>query len=237
MRQAARGPVDPSVARLRLGWWQEELGRLARGEARHPVTQALARALPGLVDEFTSLNRMLDAAALELARTPFADLAALGNYARSSLSPLYRLAALAASAPARDATALAAAEVLGGGVRLAEIVAGVRRDALDARFFLPLSELAHEEARALIEGRAAPRIETALRGAHQLASSWLTEARQLYGRVAPDPASAVALEWHAAVLEDVDRRGFATGFGPGSPGPLRGLWLAWRAARAAARRV
>jgi phytoene synthase len=234
VRQAVREALDPGVARLRLGWWQEELARLVRGEARHPVTQALARALPGLADEFPCLNRLLDAAALELARAPFADFAALGDYARSSLSPVYRLAALAARAPARNATALAAAEVLGGGVRLAEIVAEVRRDALDARFFLPLAGLGHEEARALVDGQVAPRIETALRGAHQLARSWLAEARQLYGRVPPDPASAVALDWHTAVLDDLERRGFAASAGPG---PLRGLWLAWRAARAATRRT
>ena len=37
--------VDESVARAKLGWWAEELERMARDEARHPVTRALAAPL------------------------------------------------------------------------------------------------------------------------------------------------------------------------------------------------
>ncbi|HUO82295.1 MAG TPA: squalene/phytoene synthase family protein, partial [Gammaproteobacteria bacterium] len=201
IRQAVRPQLEPAVARMRLGWWQEELVRLMRGQARHPVTQALARAGPGLADEFFCLNGLLDAAAQELARTAFADLDALGAYARASTSPVYRLAALAARMPARDPAALAAADVLGGGVRLAEIVRDVQVDALDERLFLPLSALEHDEACALVDGHAAPRMERALRDTHALAKSWLADARHLYQAVPPDPASAVALEWHSAALE------------------------------------
>jgi len=52
---------DHQVAHLRLAWWQEEVDRAARGEARHPYTRALqhtALELPGL----------LSAAQLQLAR-------------------------------------------------------------------------------------------------------------------------------------------------------------------------
>ncbi len=35
---------DPGVARLKLGWWAEELDRLYRAEPRHPVTKALLAA-------------------------------------------------------------------------------------------------------------------------------------------------------------------------------------------------
>lgn len=34
---------DPGVARMKLGWWVEEVGRMIRGQARHPVTLELAR--------------------------------------------------------------------------------------------------------------------------------------------------------------------------------------------------
>ena len=38
---AARDGQDPGVARLKLQWWREELQRLAEGQPRHPITQAL----------------------------------------------------------------------------------------------------------------------------------------------------------------------------------------------------
>lgn len=34
---------DPGVAHIKFAWWQEELQRLANGQPRHPVTQALAK--------------------------------------------------------------------------------------------------------------------------------------------------------------------------------------------------
>lgn len=33
---------DPGVAHIKFAWWQEELQRLANGQPRHPVTQAMA---------------------------------------------------------------------------------------------------------------------------------------------------------------------------------------------------
>lgn len=36
---------DPGVARIKLAWWEEELGRAASAEARHPVGQALSRLI------------------------------------------------------------------------------------------------------------------------------------------------------------------------------------------------
>lgn len=50
---------DAGVARLKRAWWGEEIGRLASGEARHPVTLALSPARPTLV---RSLGRYLAAA-------------------------------------------------------------------------------------------------------------------------------------------------------------------------------
>lgn len=36
---------DPGVARIKLGWWQEEIERLFNNEARHPVTRQMQECL------------------------------------------------------------------------------------------------------------------------------------------------------------------------------------------------
>lgn len=41
------GCSDPGLARIKLAWWREELGRLAEGRSRHPLTQALQQASGG----------------------------------------------------------------------------------------------------------------------------------------------------------------------------------------------
>ena len=37
--------TDTNVARIKLQWWREEIGRLFAGTSRHPVGQALATAI------------------------------------------------------------------------------------------------------------------------------------------------------------------------------------------------
>ena len=46
IREIARAPTDPGVARLKLDWWRSELARLATGEdgLRHPLMMALHAA-------------------------------------------------------------------------------------------------------------------------------------------------------------------------------------------------
>lgn len=43
---ASRQSREPAVVSVRLEWWREELGRLAAGEARHPLTRGLQALLP-----------------------------------------------------------------------------------------------------------------------------------------------------------------------------------------------
>lgn len=41
LQEGVLSASDPGVSRIKLEWWRDELARLERGEARHPVTQAL----------------------------------------------------------------------------------------------------------------------------------------------------------------------------------------------------
>ncbi len=52
---------DRGVAHLKLAWWREELGRYVAGEARHPLTIALATGISDTDQLSAALERFLDA--------------------------------------------------------------------------------------------------------------------------------------------------------------------------------
>lgn len=51
---------DRGVAHLKLGWWREELARLAGGEPRHPLAVALAAVADDLPDLLAVVGRYLE---------------------------------------------------------------------------------------------------------------------------------------------------------------------------------
>jgi len=60
----ARGQRDLNVARMKLGWWREELARLEAGEPAHPATRLLAEsnvspAVGRLIDLVTCMELSL----------------------------------------------------------------------------------------------------------------------------------------------------------------------------------
>jgi hypothetical protein len=58
--------TEPSVAQVKLGWWQQEIARLSSAQPVHPITRFL-RGLPGADRvSFTPLERTLGALSREL---------------------------------------------------------------------------------------------------------------------------------------------------------------------------
>lgn len=71
VRAVALAPRDPGVARLKLDWWRNELDRLQRREARHPLTRALQHDLLSGADLVDDLREVVEATETELrANTP-----------------------------------------------------------------------------------------------------------------------------------------------------------------------
>ncbi|GEM_PF-5409511 len=85
------GSRDPNIARIKIAWWREELGRLASARAEHPATRLFAAhtaTIPtgALADLFTG-------AELRLLAGPANDLAAATREAEHGGEPLGRLLA------------------------------------------------------------------------------------------------------------------------------------------------
>src|SRR5579862_6949005 len=137
--------VEASAARLKIVWWQEELGRLASSAPLHPISRYLA-ALPraGRVD-FTPLGATLEAAARQIAGVPLEHGAELeAHSAALSAVPLGIAARLARDPPQDPAIESAVERALGALAAadyLADGLADYRREAHCGRVVFPVDEL------------------------------------------------------------------------------------------------
>ena len=96
--------MEPGVAHLKLGWWREEIQRLAAGSPIHPIGRYLA-ALPGAAGiDFSPLHAAIDAAAAQVSGVPLEHGADLMPHCRALWGDPLLLASQLAAAPA-DAAA------------------------------------------------------------------------------------------------------------------------------------
>lgn len=86
----SRSLGDPGVARLQLGWWREELARLAERQAGHPALRLMMpeAARPAFADLLTQLLETVDE---ELRGLRFEDQPALENFCERSGGTMARL--------------------------------------------------------------------------------------------------------------------------------------------------
>jgi phytoene synthase len=234
-RALADPSTDAGVARLKLAWWQEEIGRLSRDTPVHPITHYLAR-LPraGAVD-FAPLNAAVEAFARQIAGAPLergAELEAHGG--AFWLGPLMLAARLAGERPVRSGqAALRAVTALAVGEYLKDALDDYRRAARCGRVLFPIDELlaAGIEDADLTAAEPPLHLQSYLERLRGRALRAFTDARGLL------PQAEHAAWRHLLVLaalgtQHLKLRKPRTGnFRP------RDLVLAWSTARRAARRT
>jgi phytoene synthase len=133
--------TEPGVVHLKLGWWQEEMHRLAQGSPVHPISRYLAALPRAAAVDFTPLLRAVQAAAVQVSGAPLergADLVPLTQALWGE--PLALASRLAADVPDETAlrnctTALAAADYLSRAIR------DYRREARVGRVPFAIDEL------------------------------------------------------------------------------------------------
>lgn len=234
--EAARRPSEPAVARARLDWWRAELAAFGSGSEQHPMTRALRDAGGHGPVQPEYLLEIVDAAESELHEAPCRNYAELSLYCYRSSGVLHEMiAGLAGLAdPAHERAVRRYAQRLGAGVRLGEIIAGLRTDLAVGRRLLPRDWV--EETGASEQVEANGRMDIALQACLDRLAG---EARiALDEAEAALPPSERARQRHGLVLIALARRHLArlhrNEFDPRTlPGNLDNLWTAWRAARRA----
>ena len=233
---AARQPSEPAVARARLDWWRAELAGFGSGREQHPASRALRRLAPAGIVQAEYLLELVDGAESELHETPCRNYAELSLYCYRSSGVLHEMLAglLGQADPANERAVRRHAQRLGTGVRLAEIIAGLRADLVAGRHLLPRDWIEETGAREQFGEDGRPDTALAacldrLAGEARLALDEAESALPPAERPRQRPGLVLAA-LHRRRLARLHARGFDS---QALPGNLGHLWTAWRAARRA----
>lgn len=219
---------DPGIARLKLQWWREELGRTFAGEPRHPLCQALQPAverhrLPQ--DSFLDMAARVESEILH--RHP-ADEAALDAACQQDLGALFELVGRCHAL--NDGAQLRTARELGGFCARVYLIRDSGALARQGRDVLPL-ELLHAHGlstEALAQREHRHRLPELLAPAATRARSTLPASAAKHGMPGCIRARTAILE---SLLQELERNGFDVADQRIGLTPLRKLWLAWKESR------
>ena len=151
---------EPILGDIRLQWWREAMdGVYAGTPRRHPVVEALARAVRDRGLPRAPFDTLIDARGFDLDEEPPASLDALTNYAAETSGSLTLLIAHALKAGAEVAPAAhQACRDIGIAWALVGLVRAIPFHAARNRVFLPGDLLKAEGigSREMVEGRGGP---------------------------------------------------------------------------------
>ncbi len=222
--------ADPMLAATKLAWWRQEIDCLYNGHPSHPVTQALAQALPRFPLRREQLLEIVAGMEMDLLQNRYADYAELQLYCHR-VAGVVGLAAASIFGYSQEQT-LAYAESLGLAFQLTNIIRDVGEDAERGRIYLPVDELQRfsvapadilqrrysEAFRHLMEFQ----IERAM-ACYDQAMAQLPAADRRAQR-----AGLVMAAIYRRLLDNIKKDGCRVLDRRASLSPLLKLWLAWR---------
>jgi 15-cis-phytoene synthase len=223
---------EPDIARRKLDWWREEIGRLFKGEPTHPVTLALQPAIEryNLPEEY--FREIIDGMQMDLDYDAYPTFTELSLYCYRVASVVGLMAAEIFGYQDRQTTRYA--HDLGIAFQLTNILRDVREDALRGRIYIPVDEMrrfgvepadltrpqASDRLRALFEFQA----ERA-REYYRRAFERLPEADRHAQR-----SGIIMAAIYQTLLDEIAADGYRVLERRIRLTPLRKLWIAWRTA-------
>lgn len=234
IRESAKS-ASHDVAHTRLTWWRAEIDRLVNGNPQHPATRVLHERTSGDRSVFAKLHEVLAAADMDLARMTFTNQQELRAYCSRSGGAIQELVAAQLVAPgALDEAARAAANKLGVGIRMTEVVRDLRQDAYDGNVYLPLDLLDKHELKTdhLRAREVDPKLKDALRTVRDSAIAELHLPPRGVHTAHLRPVYVLAA-LHRKLLDRIAARNYDVASERIDLGPLQKPWTAWLAARKA----
>lgn len=234
INDSLRADLSHEIAHARLGWWQEELGRLADASPRHPATRALATHARGSSTSPPDLRALIDHAEVTLAAVAFLSRAELDEHLGHWAISVFR-AATGSDAPEAERLAASA----GPPVRELELLSDFSRHARAGRIYTPLGDPPQDHApwstvplppeqHATLATRRAELVTALRKAAAQLPAKLRPSLRTplLWMTFAVDRATRSPTDFAIGRAEEHDTRRLE---------PWRRTMLAWRAALAISR--
>jgi phytoene synthase len=224
---------DAGVARLKLQWWREEIGRAFQGTPQHPVTQALQPHLQryNLPEEY--FREILDGMEMDLDQQRYPDFSSLALYCYRAAGVVGLLAAEIFGY--QDRGTLKYATELGTALQLTNILRDVHEDARRGRIYLPQDELraAGVGEDDLLRGTGTPQLRQLFARQADRARDYYARAEQLLPEVdRPAQRSGLIMAGiYRTLLDEIEADGFRVLERRVALTPLRKLWIAWKIAR------
>src|SRR5436309_1644797 len=175
---------DPSVARLKLAWWRNEVAAVFGGRPQHPVAQALQPIVASFALPQGHFQEVIDGMAMDLDQNRYLDFAALERYCHR-VAGVVGLMSAQIFGYTQEATRTYAHD-LGIAFQLTNIIRDVGEDARRGRIYVPQDELAQFRVSAadLFERRVSPAFQSLM--AHQVARARACYSRALAALPAAD---------------------------------------------------
>ena len=229
--------VDHGVAATKLAWWATEVDKSFKGNATHPVMQALMPhcAIYGI--EQRHLQAVIDGCQMDLNQTRYLDFASLQHYCHLVAGVVGEVAAKIFGQT--DPTTTAYAHKLGQAFQLTNIIRDVGEDARRGRIYLPMSELQQFDVKAhellkydvkTVLPDFQPRFARLMTFQAQRAHGLYEEAMRMLPSAdfrTQKPGLMMA-SIYRSLLREIERDNFAVMTQRIKLTPLRKMWLAWK---------
>jgi 15-cis-phytoene synthase len=131
--------TEADVARIKLAWWQDEMGRLAAGSPLHPISRYLANLEGTAATDWSPLAQPVAAAAAQVAGVPLERAAELQSHADALFGVPLLMAARLGGAPSPSVQHCIAA--LAEAQYVARALSAYGREARAGRIVFPVDEL------------------------------------------------------------------------------------------------
>jgi len=222
--------TDPSVARIKLAWWRNQVDQMAAGHSEHPVARALAPHLPAFGITRERLLAVIDGMEMDLDQTRYLDWPGLRKYCWHAAGVVGEMSA--GIFGYTDPGTLAYAEKLGLAFQLTNIIRDVGDDARRGRIYLPIEDLQRFGVKAadILNARYSDGFAQLMRFETERARGLYREAMRALppaDRRAQRPGLMMAAIYHA-LLDEIERDGWQVLHQRIALTPVRKLWLAWK---------
>jgi phytoene synthase len=234
VREVVREPV---AGEIRLQWWSDLIGGVARGEVEaHPVAAAVLASMARYRLPAARLEAIITARRFDLYDEPMATLADLEAYADGASSSLIALAAQILNA-GHEPDIGSLARHAGIASAIAGLLKAFPVHAARGQLFVPLDILErHGASRQLVAtGQASAQLRSAFTELRRSAHDHLDQAGKLSATVPPVVMPALLPVALAGPTLDRMERPDYDPFVPVEIAPWRRQWLIWRAAKRPAR--
>ncbi|MFQ5759568.1 MAG: presqualene diphosphate synthase HpnD [Acidiferrobacterales bacterium] len=230
---------EPAVARIKLEWWRQEIGRLFDGSPRHPVAKALHPIIQSYALAAEQLLEVIEGVDADIEQPQYNTAEELASYCRR-VGTFYDLL-LARTLGYTNATTGNYARELGAAFRFTQIIRDVGKDAQRGRTYIPMEDLQRFKVPLtnIVDGTDDPNIATLIAFEIERAKGFYDDALDRLAeqdRLQQLPGLVMAAIYRAT-LDEIERDGCQVLKHRIALPPMRKRWIAWKTRRNEVRRA